>query len=105
VVVDIDTEMTPGGGKVRAEYCPDGGNPAWAILGPDRKVLADSMRDKRNVGFPYEPDEVAHFFDALRKSCPRLAEDEVKVLKERLAEHGKAAKAKAKQPKEEPGQH
>ena len=87
-----------------ADYGPQRGHPAWTILDPDRKVLTDSMREKKNVGFPYEPDEVAHFFEALRKSCPRLGEDEVKVLKERLAEHGKAHKTETEQRKKDPEQ-
>jgi hypothetical protein len=59
----------------------------------DQKVLVDSMKDKQNVGFPWEPHEVAHFFDALKKSCPALSEEELKVLKERLGEHCKARRA------------
>lgn len=59
----------------------------------DQKVLVDSMKDMQNVGFPYEPHEVGHFFDALKKSCPDLSEEELKVLKERLDEHCKARKA------------
>ena len=103
MVVDVDTEKTPGGEKAYADYGPQRGHPAWTILDPDRKVLADSMRGKVNVGFPYEPDEVAHFFNALRKACPGLGDDEVKVLKDRLAEHGKAHKTEIEQPKKGPG--
>jgi hypothetical protein len=93
VRVDIDVVKDPGGKEVYEKYGPQRGVPAWTIMGADRKVLADSMRGKENVGFPYEPQEVTHFFDALRKACPGLGEEELKGLKERLDEHCKARKA------------
>ena len=48
--------------------------------------------------------QVAHFFDALRKSCPGLNQEELKVLKERLDEHCKARKAELEKRKNQPGQ-
>ena len=93
VLVDIDVVKTAGGEKVYEKYGSPRGVPAWTILDADQKVLVDSMRDKKNVGFPYEPQEVAHFFDALKQSCPALSEEELKVLKDRLNEHCKARKA------------
>jgi hypothetical protein len=68
-----------------------------------QKVLADSMRNKENVGFPYEPHEVAHFFESLRKACPGLGDDELSVLRERLDEHCKARKAELEARKKKPG--
>jgi hypothetical protein len=93
VRVDLDVVKNPGGKEAYEKYGPQRGVPAWTILDAAQKVLADSMRDKQNVGFPYEPHEVAHFFDALRKSCPGLSDEELKVLTERLDEHCKARKA------------
>ena len=60
--VDIDLVKNPGGKEVYEKYGPPRGVPAWTVLDADQKVLADSMRGKENVGFPYEPHEVAHFF-------------------------------------------
>src|SRR6516225_8729762 len=93
VLVDIDIVKTEGGEKAYEKYGPQRGVPAWTILDADQKVLADSMRNQQNVGFPYEPEEVDHFFDALKKSCPALSEEKLKVLKERLREHCAARKA------------
>jgi hypothetical protein len=93
VRVDIDVVKNPQGKEVYEKYGSDRGVPAWTILDAGQKVLADSMREKQNVGFPYEPLEVAHFFDSLKKSCPGLSEDELKVLKDRLDEHCAARKA------------
>jgi hypothetical protein len=101
VQVDIDIVKNPGGKELYAKYGPPRGVPAWTIMDAKEKVLADCMRDKENVGFPYKPHEVAHFFDALRKSCPDLGEDELKVLQESLDEHCKAREAELQAKKKE----
>jgi hypothetical protein len=93
VLVDIDVVKNAGGDKVYEKYGPQRGVPAWTILDADQKVLVDSMRDMKNVGFPYEPHEVTHFFDAVKKSCPGLSEEDLRVLKDRLQEHCKVRKA------------
>ena len=93
MLVDIDVVKNAGGEKVYEKYGPQRGVPAWTIMDAGQKVLVDSMRKKENVGFPYEPHEVAHFLDALKKACPALSEEELQVLKDRLDEHCKARKA------------
>jgi hypothetical protein len=93
VLVDIDIVKNSGGKKVYEQYGFQGGVPTWTIMDSAQKVLVDSMKDKQNVGFPYEPHEVAHFLDALKKSCPALSDEELKVLKERLDVHCKIRKA------------
>jgi hypothetical protein len=103
VLVDIDVVKNAGGEKVYEKYGPQRGVPAWTILDADQKVLVDSMRDKQNVGFPYEPQEVTHFFDALKKSCPGLSKEELQVLKDRLQEHCKARKAELEARKKDAG--
>ena len=94
----------PGGKAVYEKYGPPRGVPAWTILDAGQKVLADSMKNKENVGFPWERHEVDHFFEALRKSSPGLAEEDLKALKERLDEHCKARKAELEARKKDPGQ-
>jgi len=101
VQVDIDVVKNPGGKDIYEKYGSDRGVPAWTIMDAGQKVLADSMRNKQNVGFPYEPQEVAHFFDSLKKSCADLSEDELKVLKERLDEHCSARRAELEAKKKE----
>jgi hypothetical protein len=102
VLVDIDVVKNAGGEKVYEKYGPQRGVPAWTIMDASQKVLVDSMRKKENVGFPYEPHEVAHFLDALKKSCPALSEEELRVLKDRLDEHCKARKAELEARKKGP---
>jgi hypothetical protein len=103
VRVEIDVVKNPGGKEVYEKYGFQRGVPAWTIMDAGQKVLADSMRNKENVGFPYKPQEVSHFFDSLKKSCPGLGEDELKVLKERLDEHCRARNAELEARKKRSG--
>jgi hypothetical protein len=103
VIVHIDLVKNPGGEKLFKEYGPQRGVPAWTILGADRKVLADSMREKQNVGYPYEPQEVEHFLAAIKKARPKLEAEDLKVLSERLDAHNKARRAELEARKEKPG--
>ena len=104
VRVDLDVVKNPGGKEAYKKYGPERGVPAWTIMDAKEKVLTDSMREKQNVGFPYKPHEVAHFFDSLSKACPDLGEEELKVLQRRLDEHCKARKAELEPKKKDAGQ-
>jgi hypothetical protein len=104
VLIDIDIAKNPGGKELYEKYGSSRGVPAWTIMDAAQKVLADSMHGKENVGFPYEPEEVAHFFDALRKSCPGLGNEELQVLKERLDENCKVIKTELETRKKARGQ-
>ncbi|MDB5306925.1 MAG: hypothetical protein JWO38_1127 [Gemmataceae bacterium] len=84
VFVKVDVVENPGGEEVYKKYTPveGGGVPAWVILAADGTVLADSFEEirgkgKRNVGFPYEPNELAHYEKAIRAALPKLTDDEV----------------------------
>ena len=63
------------------------------ILAADGKVLADSYAEgkdgkKENVGFPYEPHEVAHYEKAIRTALPKLADADVSALMTELKAAG-----------------
>lgn len=89
VFVKVDVVETPGGQKLYDQYAAEpGGVPVWVFLSADGTVLADSFAEgqekkKRNVGFPNEPAEVAHYEKALRAALPKLTDRDVAgVLKE-----------------------
>jgi len=90
VFVKVDIVENEGGKELYKKYTPQpGGVPVWVILGADGKVLADSFEDgKKNVGFPYEPDERTHYEKALRAALPRLTNEEVAKLRQELKEAG-----------------
>ncbi|MBX9624556.1 MAG: thioredoxin family protein [Gemmataceae bacterium] len=90
VFVKIDVEENPGGQALYDKYAPEpGGVPTWVILSADGKVLADSFEPqdggkKFNVGFPAEPNELAHYEKVLRAAVPKLTDGEVKLLMDEL---------------------
>jgi hypothetical protein len=88
VRVEVDIVKNPGGEALYQKYGTQRGVPAWTILNAQGKVLADSGDGRENVGFPYQPEEVARYVKALQKACPKLTEAEVELLKKKLKEAG-----------------
>ncbi len=93
VFVKVDVIENEGGQKLYEKYSPEpGGVPVWVILSADGKVLGDSYADKDgkkdNVGFPYEPKEVAHYEKVLRAALPKLTDAEVAAVMKELKDAG-----------------
>jgi thioredoxin-related protein len=86
VLVKVSTDENPGGEEMYLEYGKARGVPAFVILDAGGKVLADSGDGDKNVGFPYQPHEIEHYFAALRTACARLSDTEVGLLTEKLKE-------------------
>jgi hypothetical protein len=86
VLVKVDVVENAGGQALYKKYGTDRGVPAWVLLGPGAAVLADSGDGQANVGFPYQPHEVAHYLKALRKACPGLSDAEAELLAGKLKE-------------------
>ena len=88
VFVKVDVVENPGGEGLYKKFTPEpGGVPVWVILSAEGKVLADSFTEekgqKQNVGFPYEPKELAHYEKALRTAFPKMTDAELAdVIKE-----------------------
>ena len=68
IFVKVDVVENPGGEELYKKYTPQqGGVPVWVVLSADAKVLADSFEDgKKNVGFPYYPNELTHYERVMR---------------------------------------
>jgi Protein of unknown function, DUF255 len=87
VMAKVDIEENPGGDKMYAKYSPPGvqGVPTWVILSADGAVLADSFEEvkggeKKNVGFPAAPNELAHYEKVMRTALPKLSADDLATL-------------------------
>jgi hypothetical protein len=88
--VKVDIVDNPGGDELYRRYAAQGGGvPVWVVLSADGKVLSDSYEGgKTNVGFPYEPNEVAHYEKAMRAAIPKLTDEDVAALVRELREAG-----------------
>jgi thioredoxin-related protein len=86
VFVKVDVEENPGGQEMYNEYGKARGVPAFVILDAAGRVLADSGDGDKNIGFPFKPEEVESYFDAMKSACPKLTDAEVQVLRDKLKE-------------------
>ncbi len=87
VDVKIDVDRTIGGKELMTKFKADakGGIPWFAFLDSTGNVLANSNGEKGNIGFPAQPDEIAHFQKMLGKAAVNLKSDQINVLAESLA--------------------
>jgi len=86
VLVKVDVEENPGGQDMYSEYGKARGVPAFVILDADGNVLADSGNGDKNIGFPFQPDEIERYFAVMKTACPKLTDAEAQVLRDKLKE-------------------
>jgi thiol-disulfide isomerase/thioredoxin len=91
VEVKIDLDRMAGGKDVLKRYNPDAasGIPWSAFLDSKGEVLATSDGPKGNIGYPAEPQEIAHFLAMLKKSTRRTEPGQIdrieQILKDEAA--------------------
>lgn len=98
VDVKIDTERMIGGEEIAKKYNPQkdyGGIPWFVILDGNGKTLASSFGPEGNVGYPYQPSEIAHFMTVLRETRQKLTNDDLKKIEADLNAYREAKEAKA----------
>ncbi len=100
VDVKVDNDRMVGGkdvytAQLAAAGQQAGGIPWFVFLDADGKVLAHANGPQGNVGFPYQPAEVAHFAAMLRAARVNLTDADVAALERSL--HDNRAQAEAKQ--------
>lgn len=91
VPVKIDVDRMTGGKEMDKSYRGEreGGIPFFVVIGSDGRVLADSFAAGGNVGFPAQPEEIAHFVEVLKKTSG-LSADKIAMLENNLKENAKA---------------
>ena len=81
-------DMNPGGAELLASL--GGGKtgiPFMAIIKPDGKMIVNSNEngdDKKNIGYPGAPNEIAHFMKMLKMGAPKLSPADLKVIETTL---------------------
>jgi hypothetical protein len=86
VIVKISTDENPGGQEMYLEYGKQRGVPAFSVLDSGGNVLADSGDGGKNIGFPYQPHEIEHYFTALADAFPAIRDSDIALLREKLKE-------------------
>ena len=91
VLVKLDFDRAKGAKEIEKRYVDQQqGLPWFAFLDGDGKGLANSTGPKGNVGFPAEPDEIAHFKTMLEQVRRHLTGDDIAFLVKSLEEANKA---------------
>ena len=85
----IDNDRMTGGkevyqAQIAAAGQKEGGIPWFVFLAADGTLLAHSTGPKGNTGFPYEPDEIAHFVTMLQKVKQNLTDADIAMLQKSL---------------------
>ena len=76
VDIKIDTMRMTNGEQVAARLAPgeSGGVPWMVILDASGKQVASSHGPDGNIGYPFQPNEIAHFITMLRDTRTRLTD-------------------------------
>jgi thiol-disulfide isomerase/thioredoxin len=83
VTVRIDIDRMTSGKDVLKRYRPEekGGIPWFTILDSKGTALGNSDGPQGNIGYPFKPEEIAHFMSLVEKDCPRIEQgDRDKLL-------------------------
>ena len=79
----------------RLQKGEEGGIPWMVVLDGEGKALATSDAPKGNIGYPAEPEEIAHFIGMLKKAGRGITTEQLgqveKALKEAAAKLKPAA--------------
>ncbi len=91
VTVKIDVERMTGGQQLaeRLGQTEDDGVPFFAIVDGSGKTLATSRSAEGNVGFPVEPQEIAHFMTIVKETGKGLSDSQLETLKKGLKRESK----------------
>lgn len=80
VIVKIDVDRMTGGKPMSVKFRgpkADSGIPFFAMLDSNGKKLIDSTGDKGNIGYPAQPDEIAHFMKMIQQTAPKLTKEQL----------------------------
>jgi thioredoxin-related protein len=104
VITHIDVDRMTGGKEVQKRYQPatSGGIPWYAILDAQGKALATSDGPGGNIGYPAQPQEIAHFLSMLKGQAHRIDAGQLDQIRKSLEEAAERIKRPARGT-EEPG--
>ena len=98
VDIKIDTMRMTNGEQTAARLAPaeSGGVPWMVVLDASGKELASSHGPDGNIGYPFQPNEIAHFMTMLRDTRTRLTDADLDVIAADLNSYRDKREAKGK---------
>lgn len=96
VDLKIDTMRMTNGAQVADRLQPGGadGIPWMVILDSTGKTVATSIGPEGNIGYPYQPQEIAHFLTMLKSTRKRLTDADLEAIAADLTAYRVAQDAK-----------
>ena len=97
VIAHIDVDRMTGGKEVQKRYQPatSGGIPWYAILDAQGKALATSDGPGGNIGYPAQPQEIAHFLSMLKGQAHRIDAGQLDQIRKSLEQAAERIKRPA----------
>lgn len=76
----LDHDRAIGAQDIQKRYTKPQGLPWFAFIDGNGQAVITSTGEKGNVGYPWEPHEIAHFKVMLQKAKNRLTDAEIDYL-------------------------
>lgn len=95
-ILEIDQEQLGGARELRyrLQRTPDGGIPWYAIVGNDGETVATSSSGLgRNIAMPSRKDSIKWFVEMIRRSSPKMTDEECYALVDAITAYGHAGAA------------
>ena len=96
VDIKIDTMRMVNSEQVASLLAPqkNGGVPWMVLLDPSGKELSSSFAPDGNIGYPYQPEEIAYFISMLRSTRTNLTDDDLQTIAADLNAYRETQEAK-----------
>src|SRR5262245_40287093 len=91
VLARVAVKATPGGEPTYLAHGGTRGAPAFTPRDHHCAFLASSGYAGNNIGFPANEEEVNRYIECLKTACPKLTDEDVAVLRRKLAETRRAS--------------
>lgn len=81
----MDTDRMTGGKALAMKLRGEQGGIPWMVILDDKgKHLTTSDGPKGNVGYPAQPQEIAHFMEMLKETKQRITAEELQAVEATL---------------------
>ena len=96
----IDVDRMTNGKDVAKRLCTNekAGLPWMVLLDAEGKALATADGPKGNIGYPAEPEEIAHFLGMLKKAGHRISADQLGQIEKTLQDAAAKIKGSSQPP-------
>jgi thiol-disulfide isomerase/thioredoxin len=74
----------PGAADLFKDYGGPDGLPYSAFLNAKGALIINSKLNGNNIGYPAQPQEIAHFIDMMKKAAPKMAEEDLQTVETAL---------------------